>query len=456
MNRVLEAGLAAGCPIDQMINFRQMAYIPQPKQLLYHAAARRADLSGMPSQIGFGGARGPGKSHAAYAQNVDDCLREPNLKVLMLRKVGKALKESTNDLRGKLLRYIPHKYSKSTGTTTFQNGSRIILGHFQNESDIDNYIGLEYDSLCIEECTTLSSEKYKRILTCRRTSKPNWRPRAYSNANPGGIGHTWYRELFVKNNDDDVAFFPATFRDNLFLDKGYLKVLQGLTGWLREAWLNGDWDIHAGAYFSGITPKSHMTEPMNVKTQGYQFYLAADYGFQHPTVVILIAVGGMNAYVLDYYSEAKRLTKQHSKGIDKMLSNWKLERRHIHSFVIGADAWQKGKDGTCVADEYESLGWSLEPAIMARVQGAQEILRRLGDRDAGVDPHLFFYPRCNAIVEQLQQMQHDPKRPEDVLKVDVDSDGVGGDDLYDALRYGLQSVGTDLGKINYDTLQFRR
>ena len=32
-------------------------------------------------------------------------------------------------------------------------------------------------------------------------------------------------------------------------------------------------------------------------------------------------------------------------------------------------------------------------------------------------------------------LQHDPNRPEDVLKVDADEEGVGGDDAADALRY---------------------
>jgi len=32
-------------------------------------------------------------------------------------------------------------------------------------------------------------------------------------------------------------------------------------------------------------------------------------------------------------------------------------------------------------------------------------------------------------------LQHDPNRPEDVLKVDADDDGVGGDDAADACRY---------------------
>jgi hypothetical protein len=34
-------------------------------------------------------------------------------------------------------------------------------------------------------------------------------------------------------------------------------------------------------------------------------------------------------------------------------------------------------------------------------------------------------------------MQHDPRRQEDVLKVDADINGEGGDDEYDSARYGL-------------------
>jgi hypothetical protein len=39
------------------------------------------------------------------------------------------------------------------------------------------------------------------------------------------------------------------------------------------------------------------------------------------------------------------------------------------------------------------------------------------------------------MAETLPAMQHDPGRLEDVLKVDADEDGVGGDDTADALRY---------------------
>jgi len=48
---------------------------------------------------------------------------------------------------------------------------------------------------------------------------------------------------------------------------------------------------------------------------------------------------------------------------------------------------------------------------------------------------VFIHKRCGRLIETLPALQHDPNRPEDVLKVDTDEDGVGGDDAADALRY---------------------
>src|SRR5438876_7245226 len=39
------------------------------------------------------------------------------------------------------------------------------------------------------------------------------------------------------------------------------------------------------------------------------------------------------------------------------------------------------------------------------------------------------------LLECLPSLQHDPNRPEDVLKVDADKGGDGGDDTADGLRY---------------------
>jgi hypothetical protein len=70
-----------------------------------------------------------------------------------------------------------------------------------------------------------------------------------------------------------------------------------------------------------------------------------------------------------------------------------------------------------------------------RVNGWAEIMSRFGDVDAGIRATLFIHARCSRLLETLPSLQHDPNKAEDILKVDADEDGIGGDDCADALRY---------------------
>jgi phage terminase large subunit len=107
----------------------------------------------------------------------------------------------------------------------------------------------------------------------------------------------------------------------------------------------------------------------------------------------------------------------------------------LRRFVAGTDVFSRQGDGTTVAAQYARHGISLRCANMDRVNGWAEILQRLGDADAGIAPTLLIHRRCGRLIETLPALQHDPNRPEDVLKVDADEDGVGGDDSADCLRY---------------------
>ena len=83
---------AAQCPPDQIRNFINARLVLQSKQLSASAAARLCDQDDGPTSIGYGGARGGGKSFWLLAQmGADDCQRYPGLKCLLLRNVGKLL-----------------------------------------------------------------------------------------------------------------------------------------------------------------------------------------------------------------------------------------------------------------------------------------------------------------------------------------------------------------------------
>ena len=296
LERFLAAGRDAGCPVAHMENFAGAGVVLQPRQLAASAAARLCDRADGPTAVGYGGARGGGKSHWLLSQmGVDDCQRVPGLKCLLLRKVGKSVMESFDDLRRRLFVHLPHEFSAHRGTLTFRNGSRIIAGHFQAEKDIDAYLGLEYDVVGIEEATTLSSRKHSDISTCCRTSKPNWRPRIYSTSNPGGIGHAWYRAKFVlpfeRGAERDTRFIPARVGDNRFNNPEYTKVLANLSGWQKRAWFDGSWDITAGQFFTTFRSEVHGIEEFD-DTRAREWFCALDYGFTHYTVALLGCTDG--------------------------------------------------------------------------------------------------------------------------------------------------------------------
>lgn len=448
---MLETARNLNCPRNQIENFTRAGYVPQPRQLAFHALCRSCDEVGGPLEVAFGGARGPGKTHALLAQmGLDDCQRIAGLKCLLLRRVGKAVRESFEDLRVKLFAVTPHTYNRSSGSLSFPNGSRIILGHFKDERDVDNYLGLEYGLIGVEEATTLQLSKYKAIRTCNRTSRDDWRPRTYSNANPGGVGHRWYKRRFVSETGHP-RFIPATYRDNKFLNPEYVETLNDLTGWLLRAWRDGDWDIAAGQYFSTFAAGVHVIEPQPV-SKWWDVWMAMDTGWTHPTAALLFAKDPSgNVHVVDEYQVRRRLPLAHCSQFQQMLDRWDIRRERVQVIATGQDAWSKDREGRCVADSYEEAGWPLDKADMARVQGAWELLRRLGDPGAGIAPTLFIYDTCVDLIELLPALQHDPHRPEDVLKTDADDEGMGGDDLYDTLRYGIMHA-AEAKALEYGTL----
>ena len=112
-----------------------------------------------------------------------------------------------------------------------------------------------------------------------------------------------------------------------------------------------------------------------------------------------------------------------------------LQLLDLKQFVAGADVFSRQSDGTTIAAQYEALEVKLSQANMDRVNGWAEVLGLLGEPNVGIAPKLFIHRRCGRLIECLPALQHDPNRPEDVLKVDADDDGVGGDDAADALRY---------------------
>ena len=440
-----------------MLNFGKAGlFTIQPKQLEFASKCRECDVDGGPTSVMIGGGRGSSKSFAAFAQVfADDCQRCPNLKVLYLRKVGRANKEQIADMRKTVLFAIPHEYLEQKAVIHLPNGSQVILGNFKDEKDIDKYLGLEYSIIVIEEANQLSFSKIKNILSCLRTSNPNWRPRAYFLTNPGGVSHAENKKIFVEpwreKKEKETRYIHSTVHDNRFVNKEYLTYLESLTGWKRKSWLEGSWDFQAGSFFTNFVPEVHMIERPPVH-EAVNWFAGFDYGRVHPTAFTLSfqAKSGI-FYVQEAFQQAQTNIEEIADHIRWLLKKYNLTPRNLDYIYAGRDCFSRNEKGITIATQYEDCGINLIPADIDRINGWSRLHQLFGDIERNIKPKLYLNKAsCGELAAQISSAQCDEKRPQDVEKFDADPETAeGGDDLLDCLRYaycGNPSVALEWAK----------
>ena len=191
--------------------------------------------------------------------------------------------------------------------------------------------------------------------------------------------------------------------DNAFNNPEYRRVLENLTGWQKRAWLEGDWDIAAGQFFTTFRRDVHVVEEFD-DTRAVEWFAALDYGFTHYTVCLLgCKDGDGNVFVVDEHAERLWLPQRHSAAIKAMLARHGVSLGELKRFVAGADVFSRQSDGTTVAEQYRKHGIALRPARMDRLNGWAEVLGLLGDIEAGVAP------RCSSTGAARGSSRHCPR-----------------------------------------------
>ena len=199
--------------------------------------------------IGYGGARGGGKSWAVRVKAVLLCLRYAGIKVMIVRRTYPELRENhILPLCRMLGCYGPEEeriavYHEGQKTIAFPNGSRILFRYLENESDALRFQGSEVDVLFVDEATQQSEEKMESLRACVRGVN-DFPKRMYFTCNPGGEGHGWVKRLFIdrrfREGEDpgEHSFIQALVTDNHALmeaDPDYVRRLEALPPRLRQA-----------------------------------------------------------------------------------------------------------------------------------------------------------------------------------------------------------------------------
>ena len=403
--------------------------------------------------VAFGGARGGGKSFAVRTKAKLLCLVYPGIKVCIIRRTYPELKSNhINYLEYELKDAA--KYRASEREFVFPNGSRLSLRACRTEGDLAKFQGVEYDVVFIDEATQFTEEAFRMISASVRGAN-DFPKRVYLTCNPGGVGHSWVKRLFVdrrfnKGEDPgDYSFIKSLVTDNPALmkrDPDYAKRLEALPEKLRRAWLDGDWDIFEGQFFEEFrdVPEhyadrlwTHVIEPFEVPRE-WQIYRSYDFGYGKPFDVSWWAV--------DYEGRAYLILQLYGAAAPNVGLKWTPDRQFEKIAEIEAShRWLKGKTiygvadpsiwdasrGEAIVDAADRRFISFEPGDNKRVPGWMQCHYRLAFDGSG-RPMVYFFKTCREAIRTLPSLVYSSVNPED-----LDTDGE--DHFADSFRYFAMS-----------------
>ena len=385
------------------------------------SAQQRAFFISMAKHVAYGGARGGGKSWAMRRKFVLLALRRPGLQLLLLRRTLPELQENHGrPLQQEL--YDLANYNAGARSFHFPNGSRIRLGYCDKEADVYQYQGQEYDVIGLEEATHFTEAQMQFLCTCNRSTRADFRPRMYYTCNPGGVGHTWVKRLFIdrlyrgSERAEDYTFIQSLVYENKFLmehSPEYVRTLENLPEERRKAMLHGDWDVFDGQYFSEFKRDLHVMRPFLIPKH-WRRYVSLDYGLDMLACYWIALDEQENAYVYKELYESNLVVTQAAKRIAEMTTE------QVYAYYAPPDLWNRHSDtGKSTAEIFAESGIMLVKAQNDRVQGwynLHEWLRPYEDEQGKTTAHLKVFDNCRNLIRTLPALACDEKNPNDCAR----------------------------------------
>lgn len=428
---------------------RRAARATAPPPPTFRGDNARAQVITDPAWIVSGPAE-TGKTFAALTRLDAEARRVPGGQFALVRKV-----RATMD--GTVLNTWRRIIALRGGVTPFggerpqwydyPNGARVWVGGLDDPGKI---LSGERDGIYVNQAEELTQADWE-TLTSRATGRGavTDTPMVWGDCNPGPADH-WIKRLEAARA---LTLLVTTHRDNptLYDEAGRLTaqgertmlILSRMHGARKLRLRDGLWVGVEGQYFTQWDEDRHVIAPFAVPAD-WRIWGGFDYGFAHNTAFYLLTEHDGQVYVIGEHVAHRWLVQQHAPAMRALLARVAPWRRlEDLDVVAGHDVFaQKGDaQAQTIAQQYAAHGVKFRMAQIDRISGAQALAERLGNPEADLPPSLFVFRSCPRLISTIPALPTDPRRAEDVLKIDADDEGMGGDDPYDAVRYALMEAG---------------
>lgn len=306
-------------------------------------------------------------------------------------------------------------------------GSGLIL--LRNLDDPSKYMSTEFAAVFVEELTRNSKETFDDLrFRLRYPGIPT--PKFVGATNPGGIGHGWVKQLWIDRTAEDPElerffFIPARYQDNKYVDPTYVHQLESLPEAKRRAWMDGDWNVFAGQFFSEFRASLHVVNPFIPR--GKEVIVGGmDWGRAKPFSFHLATVEKIFWNEKSWY-RAKTFCEVY--GTDKTPKEWALEIRKqltFYNIAFKDISWIRGDpamftksldNSISISDQFKENFVNIRPASNDRIGGWEVLHKWLSIAPDGI-PYWQITSNCINLVRTLPELVHD-----DIKLEDVDTEG---------------------------------
>ena len=352
-------------------------------------------LAASEQEVFYGGARGGGKSYAMLVDPLRYC-HKTHHRALLLRRSMPELRDLISHSQRLYTRAFPGaKWREQEKEWRFPSGARIEFGYAENLTDVLRYQGQSYTWIGIDELPQYPTpEIYNFLRSSLRSVDPEIPVYMRATGNPGNVGSTWVREMFVEPAESNMPFtleietpigvkkitrrfIPAKLQDNPYLMQtdDYMIMLSSLPEVQRKQFLEGDWDAFEGSAFPEFNRNVHVIEPFEIPHNWVKFR-TCDWGYASAACCLWIAIDFEN-YLYVY----RELYTQ--KVTADLFAQKVLELEHgeyIRYGVLDSSTWAKrGDAGPSIAETMIREGCSWRPSDRSprsRISGKLELHKR--------------------------------------------------------------------------------